>query len=244
MFKQNRTMFRLLFFPILFISITLHAQNLVKNPGFEQKSGCPDRPGQLYLAQSWFSPNMATPDYFNDCSPGLDYGTEFNKKGGQLPHSGHGYAGLQFYCLNRNEFYEYLQTKLDSSLVAGQLYCISAYVSLGQASYGLRQIGAVLSATEVKENTTVKMKLPAIQLGNGQYLIDQEQWMCIHGIYRAKGREQMLTIGDFTQGDGFWNIRTQSPTDSLFKSSYYFIDDVSVSAIRDSSDCKCIPGDH
>ena len=226
----------------LLLPISLGAQNLVRNPGFEQKSGCPDKPGQLNLALFWNSPNNATPDYFNDCSPGLEYGTEFNTKGGQLPHSGHGYAGLQFYHLYHNEFYEYLQTLLDTALVAGQLYCIKMFVSLGKATYGLKELDAVLSATEFKQTTTAKMKLPCVRLGNGQYLLDQDQWMCINGIYKAKGNEKLLTIGDFMPGESFWNIQTQSKTDSLFKSTYYFVDDVSLEAIRDSSECRCMEG--
>ena len=225
---------------LIIVPISLSAQNLVRNPGFEQKNDCPAKPGQLNFAQFWYSPNTATPDYFNDCSPGLDYGTEFNKKGGQIPHSGHGYAGLQFYCLNRNEFYEYIQTRLDSNLISGQLYCIKAYVSLGQTSYGMKKLDAVLSVTDIKESTAGKMKLPCTPLGNGQYLVDQDHWMCIHGIYKAKGEEKILTIGDFSPGDGFWNIVTQSATDSLFKSTYYFLDDVSVEAINDSSACNCL----
>ena len=233
-------MLRYILLIAILVPATLNAQNLVRNPGFEQKYGCPEKPGQISLAQSWCSPNAGTPDYFNDCSPGLDYGTEFNKKGGQLPHAGHAYAGLQFYYMNRNEYYEYLQTVLDTTLVAGQLYCIKAWVSLGQVSYGMKELDAVLSATEIRDPTFHKLKLPCIPMGNGQYLLDADQWMCIRGIYKAKGKEKLLTIGDFSAGDSFWNIRTQSKTDSLFKSSYYFVDDVSVESVRDSSECRCI----
>ena len=224
----------LLFWPAL-----LFSQNLIRNPGFEQKNGCPDKPGQINLANYWISPNIATPDYFNDCSPGLDYGTEFNKKGGQIPHAGHAYAGLQFYNLNRNEFFEYLQTQLETALVAGQLYCIKAFVSLAKTDYAFRQLGAVLSVTEVKSQDAHKLKLPYTALGNGQYLLDQDQWMCISGLFRAKGNERLLTIGDFSPRDEFRNIHTLSPADSLFKSTFYFVDDVSVEAINDSSQCNC-----
>ncbi len=235
-------MLRYLLLIAILIPCSMVAQNLVKNPGFELKNGCPDKPGQIGLAASWYNPNNGTPDYFNDCSPGLEYGTEFNKKGGQLPHSGHAYAGLQFYYLNRNEFYEYLQTQLDTSLVRDRLYCISAYVSLGKVGYGMKELGAVLSSTEIKQAGTKKMKIPYTPLGNGQFLLDQSAWMCIRGLYRAKGGEKLLTIGDFSPGDGFWSIMTRMRTDSLFKSSYYFIDDVSVEAIGDSSQCRCLPG--
>ncbi|MCX6268579.1 MAG: hypothetical protein NTW16_14680 [Bacteroidetes bacterium] len=224
----------LLFAPALLIS-----QNLVPNPGFEQKNSCPDSPGQINMATYWITPSMATPDYFNDCSSGLDYGTEFNKKGGQVAHTGYAYAGLQFYNLNRNEFFEYIQTRLDTALVSGQLYCIKAFVSLGKAEYAFRELGALLSVTEVRSPDAHKLKLSYTALENGQYLLDQDQWMCIRGLYKAKGNERLLTIGDFSPGDEFWNIQTRSATDSLFKSTFYFIDDISMEAVRDSSECRC-----
>jgi len=228
-----------LFSLLLFCSINLSGQNRIINPGFEEKSGCPSRPGQIYLANSWFSPNNGSPDYFNDCSPSLEYGTEFNKKGGRLPHSGHGYAGLQFYDMNRNEYYEYLETMLDSALTADQLYCIRAFVSLGKATYAFNEFNVVLSVAELKSANPVKLNIPHITIGNGQNLTDNQHWMCIKGIYKAKGGERYLTIGNFSEDNVFWNIRTRSVTDSLFKSSYYFIDDVSLEAISAAADCSC-----
>ena len=225
---------------LLFLPALLFSQNLILNSGFEQKNGCPDRPGQINLASFWHSPNIATPDYFNDCSSGLDYGTEFNKKGGQVAHSGQGYAGLQFLNLNRNEFFEYIQTKLSTALASGQLYCIKAFISLGKADYAFRELGAVLSVTEVKSQDAHKIKLPYTPLGNGQYLTDQDQWMCIRGIYKARGNELLLTNGDFFPRDEFWNIYTNSANDSLFKSTFYFIDDITMEAIKDSSECVCL----
>jgi hypothetical protein len=233
-------MIRSIAFLLLFAPSMLFAQNLVRNPGFEIKNGCPDRPGQLELARYWVSPNIATPDYFNDCSSGMDYGTEFNKKGGQVPHSGNAYAGMQFYNLNRNEFFEYIQTRLDTALVAGKLYCIKAYVSLAKANYAFRELGALLSVTEVKSQDAHKLKVPYTVLGNGNYLEDQDNWMCISGLYKAKGNERLLTIGDFSPRDGFWHLATRSENDSLFKSTFYFIDDISLEAIRDSSECGCV----
>ncbi len=234
-------MIRSIILYFLFLPALMFAQNLIPNPGFEMKTGCPDRPGQINLANFWVSPNTATPDYFNDCSNGLDYGTEFNKKGGQVAHNGHGYAGLQFYYLNKNEFFEYIETRLDTLLVSGQLYCIKAFVSLGNSDYAFRELGALLSVTEVKSADAHKLKLPYTKLDNGQYLVDQDHWMCISGLYKAKGDERLLTIGDFSAGDEFWNIHTRCVTDSLLKSTFYFVDDVSMEAIKDSSECGCLP---
>lgn len=227
---------------LLFLSfLNLSGQNRILNPGFEQKSDCPVRLGQINLANFWYSPNNGSPDYFNDCSPSMDFGTEFNKKGGRLPHSGHGYAGLQFYNMNRNEYYEYLETMLDSTLRSNQLYCIKAYVSLGKATYAFREFDVVLSIGELKSTTPVKLKIPHVVLSNDQYLIDNQNWMCIRGTYKAKGGERYLTIGIFSENNDFWNIQTRSLTDSLFKSSYYFIDDVSLESISAITDCSCTP---
>jgi len=212
------------------------------NPGFEQNRGCPEKPGQINLANHWFSPNIGTPDYFHTCSPGLDYGTEFNKKGGRLPHSGMGYAGLQFYCMNRNEYYEYMENLLDTALAPGALYCIQVFVSLAKANYAFKELGAVASVNEIKTSSSKKMILPYTPLKNGQYLDDQNGWIQICGFFKAKGNERFITLGDFQKGDEFWNIDLRSTTDSVFKSSYYFIDDVLLVKINDSTECKCNPG--
>jgi OmpA-OmpF porin, OOP family len=233
-------MMRTLAILIFSLPLLLQAQNLVLNPGFEEQAGCPDKPGQIKLANSWSSPSIGTPDYFNDCSFGLEYGTEFNCKGGQVARSGKAYAGLQFHNLNRNEYFEYLQTMLSTALAPGQLYCISAWVSRGRSSYALKELGAIVSVTEVRSQNAHKLKLPFTSLRGRDYLTDQDQWMCITGIYKAKGNERLLTMGDFTPGDEFWHVIQRTATDSLFKSAYYFIDDVSVSAISDSSQCKCL----
>jgi OOP family OmpA-OmpF porin len=221
------------------LTLTTQGQNRILNPGFEEKSGCPVKPGQIYLANDWFSPNNGSPDYFNDCSPSLEFGTEFNKKGGRLPHTGHGYAGLQFYNMNRNEYYEYIETSFDSALTAGQLYCIKAWVSLGNTFYAFNEFDAVISFEELKTVQPVKLKVPHITLSNGNYLTDKEKWMCIQGVYKAKGGERYLTIGQFSDKDEFWNIQTRSATDSIFKSSYYFIDDIILDRVSDLTGCSC-----
>jgi OmpA-OmpF porin, OOP family len=225
---------------ILFIPAMLVAQELILNPGFEQKNGCPEQQGQITLANFWVSPNIGTPDYFNDCSYSIDYGTEFNRKGGQVAHIGHAYAGLQFYNLNNNEFFEYIQTALETALIPGQLYCIKTFVSLGKADYAFRAFGIVLSVNPLKSQDAHKLRLPCTLLQNGKYLTDQDQWMCISGLYRAKGNERLLTFGDFSPGVEFWNIHTGAFTDSLFKSTYYFVDDISMETVKDSSECNCI----
>jgi len=232
---------RTLVFLLIIFPAVLFSQNLVINSDFESKTGCPNASGQFILAEEWFSPNIGTPDYFNDCSPTLEYGTEFNAKGGQIPHSGHGYMGIVSENLHNNEFFEYLETHLKEPLKSDQLYCIKLYVSLGDCDFALQELQAVFSQSILKVPQAKKIVLPYLPLTNGSVLSDTEKWMCIRGIYKAKGGEKFLTIGYFDKEDKFTRVRTNPKSDPTFKSAYYFIDDVTVEPVEEASACKCTP---
>jgi len=219
----------------------LFSQNLVINPDFETKNGCPNASGQFILAEEWFTPNIGTPDYFNDCSSTMEYGTEYNTKGGQIHHSGHGYMGILSENLHNNEFFEYLETHLKEPLKSYQQYCLKLYLSLGDCDFALDELGAVFSQSILKDLQVKKIVLPYLPLTNGSVLSDTEKWMCIKGIYKAKGGEKFLTIGYFDKEDKFTRVRMNPKNDLTFKSAYYFIDDVTMEPVEDASGCKCTP---
>jgi OmpA-OmpF porin, OOP family len=238
-YLNNSGQMKSLFFILFLFPVSLLSQNLVINSDFETKSGCPNASGQFVLADEWFSPNIGTPDYFNDCSSTLEYGTEFNCKGGQIPHSGHGYMGFLSENLHNNEFFEYLETHLSEPFKSDQTYCIKLYVSLGDCDFALDELGAVFSQSILKIPQAKKIVIPFLPLTNGSVLSDTEKWMCIQGIYKAKGGEKYLTIGYFDKEDKFSRVRTNPKNDPTFKSAYYFIDDVSVIRVDDTSSCNC-----
>ncbi len=224
---------------LIWITLNLSGQNLVRNPGFENNSGCPETGGEIHLVSRWFSANTGTPDYFNDCSSKMEYGTEFNRKGGQVARSGKAYVGLQAHLLNKNEFFEYVETLLDTALISGKYYCISIWVSCGKGDYAFSEFGAAVSTAEIRQNNSHKIRVPYIPMKKRGYLDAHDEWICLHGIYRARGGERFLTIGHFATRDDFWSLRTGSLTDSLFKSAYYFLDDVYMTMVPDSSSCSC-----
>jgi hypothetical protein len=226
---------------IFMFPAVLLSQNLVINSDFETKSGCPTASGQFILADEWFSPNIGTPDYFNDCSPSLEYGTEYNSRGGQIPHSGHGYMGILLENLHNNEFFEYLETHLKEPLKSNQQYCVRVYVSLGDCDFAMEGLGAVFSQSILKDLQVKKIVLPYLPITNGSLLSDAEKWMCIKGTYKAKGGEKFLTIGYFDKEDNFIRVRANPKNDPTFKSAYYFIDDVSVEPVEDAAGCNCTP---
>jgi OmpA-OmpF porin, OOP family len=223
----------------IFISPVLFSQNLVINPDFEIHGDCPNTLGQYFLADGWNSPNNGTPDYFNDCSPSYDYGTEFNKKGGQVAHSGHGYMGIQMNDLHNNIFYEYLETKLKSPLVAGQLYCTSLFVSLGNSDCALKELGVVASQNVIRATDPSRIDLPYTPLIAEGDMTDSTSWTCVRGTFKAKGGEQFITIGNFSKENSFVRMRMDPKLDSTFFSAYYFIDDVAVSPAKDPEKCTC-----
>ena len=230
---------RILYLLSFMFPVVLFSQNLVINSDFETKTGCPTASGQFILTEEWFSPNIGTPDYFNDCSPTLEYGTEYNNRGGQIPHSGHGYMGILSENLHNNEFYEYLETHLKEPLKSDELYCVKLYVSLGNCDFALDELGAVFSQSILKDLQVKKIVLPYLSLSNGTVLSDTEKWLCIKGIYKAKGGEKFLTIGNFDKTDKFIRVRTNPNNEYTFKSAYYFIDDISVEPVEDASRCNC-----
>ena len=219
----------------------LFSQNLVINSDFESKTGCPTASGQFLLTEEWFSPNVGTPDYFNDCSPTLEYGTEYNNRGGQIPHSGHGYMGFLSENLHSNQFFEYIETHLKQPMVAGQFYCVKMFVSLGDCDFALDELGAVFSQNILKDLKVKKVVLPYLPITNGTVLSDTEKWICIKGTYKATGGEKYLTIGYFNKEDKFIRVRENPKVDPSFKSAYYFIDDVTVEPISDESGCSYTP---
>jgi len=226
------------FLSLLFLlPVCLLSQNLVPNPDFESYADCPRGLGQFHLANSWTSPNAGTPDYFNDCSTSLDYGTEFNKKGGQVAHSGHAYMGIQSENLNRNEFYEYLEAPLAQPLVADSFYCVKMFVSSGTSNAALKNLGVVFSQIELKNPPVSKIHIPCLPLGNGNILSDSVHWVCISGNYKARGGELFITIGDFSTDNNFVTLPNAKENAAIFQESYYFIDDVSVEKTGDSKPC-------
>jgi hypothetical protein len=230
---------RYILFLFFFLPFFAFSQNLVLNPDFEIHYDCPKSLGQFFLTSGWNSPNVGTPDYFNDCSSSYDFGTEFNKKGGQIAHSGSAYMGIQINNLHKNIFFEYLETKLISPLKAGQLYCLRLFVSLGNSDCAIRNLGIVASQNVIRALDAARIDLPYTELTGEMELTDSLSWTCIKATYKALGGENFITIGNFSKEDSFIRLRSNAKLDSTFLSAYYFIDDVAVIPIKEQGECNC-----
>jgi hypothetical protein len=113
---------------------------------------------------NWVTPTCGTPDYYNY---GLTnpVGVPYNvfATTALTPHSGSGYAGFFIYsgtAMGAYNWHEYLEAPLTCSLIAGQVYNVSYWVSLSSATTPYIanipsvNIGAYLSTSQVGPNNT------------------------------------------------------------------------------------------
>ncbi len=232
------------------ISGFAYAQNLVVNPSFETNtgtcSGFTQGEGFSQLVD-WNNANSNTagdscssPDLFSPCNtlpliggPSPTYAPN-SWLGYQCARTGTRYAGFITYEFGTGNYRENLQGRLSQPLQAGQSYCVSMYVSLGeQARFATNNIGVWFSNTQYWRNACPGSSNSLIQqtpqLNYNCAPIMDTSWVRLQWDYVATGGEQYFIIGNF-----FTNANTQTtgnpvaaPT-SPHPFAYYFIDDVSV----------------
>ncbi len=222
-----------LFTVIIFINCyCLYAQpNLVNNFSFEIYDSCPTGFGQLSKAPDWFQPNIFgnSTDYFNSCAVQQSgVAVPYNYLGNQIGKFGIAYAG--FLNLGGPDYREYLEAQLNDSLLNGEIYCITFYVSLSDESpYATDGIGLYLSNQPVYYNSSTYAPLPYTpQISNpsGNIITDTINWTLIKQNYIAAGGEKYIVIGNFND-DNSTDTMLSNPN-SFGNWSYLYIDNVSV----------------
>ena len=215
----------------------LSAQNLVPNPNFDSYSVCPENSGQLAFAFPWFSPNGRTTDFAHECASGIIAGIPINHWGDQVPAAGRGYAGIRTWLPSVNFFgrmyREYIAAELISPLEAGKTYYLSFKVSPGEnAKYVSDDIAMALVDT-VALNEHLLTYDAALSNPEGNILSDFNSWKRISGQYIAKGGEKFVVIGNFKDdANTSLSIHNNGSIDSLFSSTYLYIDEVSVEVCK------------
>ncbi len=208
-----------------FATSSLVAQNLVPNPSFESKTGCPSLPGQINLCNSWSKPNTASPDYLHTCATGSTVKIPTNMWGSQAARTGSAYAQLLVFPPSLN-FREYIQAQLLSALVAGKTYTVTFYVSrCDKTRYAIKNMGAHLSTSALgpfSNNTNINV-VPQVE--HGSIITDKTNWTKVEGDIVAVGGEKFITIGNFRNTAGTTNSFVQT---TGHVNAAYYIEDVSV----------------
>ncbi len=223
--------------------------NLVFNGSFEDYRTCPrkvDALGVLTLVEGWYQPTRGSADYFNICGS-RECGVPKNKLGEQAAHSGEGYCGI--YC-SKNNYREYIQTRLRRRLHPGDSIQITYYVSLSEESTGaITTMGALFTEESISDTVRgILMHKEQNKLSDGVVqtmlrpltpqvvnfdtpLTDTRNWQCISGTFVAQGGEQYVTIGNFYTIEQSGYAEPDSLTE-LLPGAYYYIDDVTVECLK------------
>lgn len=217
---MKTTLSFLLNFIFLFPFIST-GQNFVPDPGFEIVQIMPSKEtNYIYCTKNWVPPNLTNSDYYNTGASGKHGGAPKNIFGNQEPHSGNGYAGI---CI-QGDFIEYLETKLNSTLIKGQDYLIEFYISRAEKSITSVNEFGVLFTDKVRHGFDIKgiPHKPNVDFTNPDGYKNKDEWTKLSAIYKAEGYENAFILGYFNydQPKGYKGF------------AHYYVDDVTVTLIQ------------
>lgn len=213
---------------------TSHAQNLVKNPGFENIKSCPYYGHNLnWYAHDWWGFDTTDTGLFNTCgSSGLG-GSPFTDLGIRYPKTGNGFASIMI-CPQGSDINarSYAQGFFINPLFKDSVYCISYWVSRAtlvsdKTNRASKNVDAFINDTILNWNNGIGRCLLNFtpQIKCNYFLTDTINWMQVSGLYKAHGGEMHITIGNF---NNYATTQFTSTASGYPRRVDYFLDDVSV----------------
>lgn len=220
------------FFPLfilLFFVQFADAQNLVVNPSFEDTLHCPYSNSQIGYAIGW---SGFSSEYLNSCGYN-GFGVPLNMIGFQYPATGNAYCGLIPY-LEGNNYREFVQSALDTTLVIGEKYYASFKVNLSSDSFSsisINNIGLLFSTVLLDTLNSAPIRNYS-QISSAYVLSDTLHWVLVSGSFVADSAYKYIAVSNFYDNSHTDTINTNPNSGRAF----YFIDDICVSA--DSLGCE------
>lgn len=218
----------------LFQCVLVMGQNLVKNPSFEEYIECPKSMGNFDEdVRYWSSPTGGSTDYFNTCSTIMGAPKNFN--GSQVADFGEGYVGLYMHA--PDNYREYIQAELKTTLIKGEKYTVSFYISWADESdMAIRDFGVLFSEKKLQLPTKkvlsgqqrYKIKDNAyhmIDIESATFYNDKDTWTLVSTEMEAKGTENFLILGNYKNNAA---TRRHKIGKKVKKGAYYYVDLVSV----------------
>lgn len=219
-----------LFFAFLPLSYGVaFAQNLLKNPSFEEGARCDGSTENLDTVAHWRRV-AGSPRFINPQCP-LDADTKTYIQGMQIPpaYEGDVYAGIGMDIEG-----EFLQGTLEKPLKQGEVYWIkmrvrlpSRFCSLPIQEMGVYFSNALLPASDEYKKLNFKGVLQLKREDNKP--IDKTfEWQELSMMYTATGEEQYITFGNFaTSNAAMLQNRKQG------ECSYLFVDQLSIEVFKE-----------
>lgn len=222
----------LLFSLLSFFFFTATSQNLVPNPSFEERSGCPEGyPDLDDKLDDWMS-FRGTPDYFHSCSSLNGF---HNNWGYQEPHSGEAYTSIISYSATGNPsslMREHLGVELLSPLQIGVKYYVTFYVSAAWEPVGMTigssKTGALFTTYEYQDELSQHPLNNNSQVWLDDVVSDTVNWIKVSGTIIADSAYSYLVVGNFFE-DAFTDTVNFPNQIGFNQRAMQYIDDVCVS---------------
>ena len=228
----------------LIATVGFSQTNLVPNPTFEQTGKKVKFLNSIKEAGPWTSPTLAKADLYIPKSKNFFISVPANDYGEEKPMEGKGYVGIYAYSYKNKIARTYLQVKLTEKMVVGREYCVKYHVSLADLSkYATNHLGAALTEKAVTANNEEVLKFDNVLESRRLTIYEQQfYWVPICGVYKSKGGEEYLTIGNFTDDDKLKTLKVKRPkgfNKPQKATAYYYVDNVSVTPIEEAKNCNC-----
>ena len=221
---------------ILCLSFVSNSQNLVENPGLEDKKHCIGyRGGFGKNVEFWTSPTLMTTDYFHTCNFNTVQSPE-NQFGFQFPADGQAYTGMFLFA--PQNYREYIQGTLTDTLEYGKTYELSFHISLAEESkYAIRAFSFIATNREIhaanrrslnRDDVAIEFSdsLEIHVISQKAYHTDTAHWVRVSQTFVATGGEKYFTIGNFDTN--FRTKRKKANRKAKIKAAYYFVDKVAI----------------
>ena len=195
---------------------------MVENGSFEKEDGKLKNSGAQIATHiySWKA-SAGTPDYYKS--------KKFNALDGDAA------VGVRFYTENWAHI-KFLSTQLKEPLEFNKTYCLKVFVRLKEdCFYGVNALGALLSNEIPPQYQLIQGDVkPSIKHHGGSILSYKTKWMQLSCTYTAKGNEEYLTLGSFTNSDTMQKKHLKGD----MVEAYYFFDNIQLLFI-DARILKC-----
>jgi OOP family OmpA-OmpF porin len=231
-----------------FVYIIFHcntrAQNLVINSSFEEFVDF-----SIVDISKWHRVQESdTPDYFN-FSAVNPHNNIYNKYMGNIaPKSGDGFVGI--FCYRASKFRniknvrEFIEAPLKGTLEKDSLYRIQLSLRLDtESTIAIKNFGIYFSNSSYGITQAIKpLDIdPQVEF-NSQIIENTDHWVTFHSLFKAKGGESNIVLGNFKSDRKTSKRRINIPKERRKRykwdlvederASYYYIDDIIVEKIH------------
>ncbi len=228
--------YNFLILSVLFFS-GLQAQNIVKNPSFEEYTNCPEGPRSMVSENSlkdWTTVSTTFPAVYENLCGYFDPFTASRNS-----HTGNGRVGIVCYgwenfmwadgTVSFNDTRQYIQSKMIEKMEKDKIYFAQFFISPGRTAEFIADYALHFSPTLIPQQTDKKSDFPPLPLKphiTSDSIITQKLvWTEINGCYTAKGNEEYVVVGNFKTDDDTRHIKIVGGKEGVMAANF---DDISV----------------